>query len=412
MLLACACEDHGIYLWDAVKGVRHSVLNGHEGVPRFLAFHPGGDLLASTGWDMTLRLWDPWAGKQRLVCPATDCPPRFSSDGGRLAFGVDGHAIGIWEVVAGRECRTLRGHERTSDGPVSVDISPDGLRMASAGDGVRLWDLDSAAQVASLPIGSCELALFRPDGKALITGGLDGLRSWPFEVRPGLGPRIGPPTPIHTPGALTPLRGSLDAAGRTIAVVDPGRRRVAVVPLDGRSAPAILDDQPDLMSVALSPDGRWVATGTWHGTSGAKVWDARDGGEPRLLVRGDARVAFSPDGRWLVTGTADEYRFWEVATWRPGLTKPRDQVGLPGPMAFTPDGRMFAIASTNWDVRLIDPATGRDLAKLTAPDPQPISWIDISPDGGHLAVGCDSRQVQLWDMHLVRRQLAGMGLDW
>jgi WD40 repeat protein len=63
-------------------------------------------------------------------------------------------------------------------------------------------------------------------------------------------------------------------------------------------------------------------------------------------------------------------------------------------------------------VQLIDPPTGRPLATLAAPDPQLISWLCFSPDGGRLAVACEGRVVQVWDLRSIRRKLAAMNLDW
>jgi hypothetical protein len=36
----------------------------------------------------------------------------------------------------------------------------------------------------------------------------------------------------------------------------------------------------------------------------------------------------------------------------------------------------------------------------------------LQPDGGRLAVACEGRVVQVWDLRSIRRQLAGMNLDW
>jgi tetratricopeptide (TPR) repeat protein len=69
-------------------------------------------------------------------------------------------------------------------------------------------------------------------------------------------------------------------------------------------------------SVAFSPDGRRIVTGSWDST--AKVWDAQSGRET-LTLKGHTNyvssVAFSPDGRRIVTGSGDSTaKVWDTAS--------------------------------------------------------------------------------------------------
>jgi WD40 repeat protein len=69
-------------------------------------------------------------------------------------------------------------------------------------------------------------------------------------------------------------------------------------------------------SVAFSPDGQWLASGSSDNT--VKVWDASSGGLTRSLAghQGSVRsVAFSPGGRGLASGSDDRtVKLWDVST--------------------------------------------------------------------------------------------------
>jgi tetratricopeptide (TPR) repeat protein len=81
-------------------------------------------------------------------------------------------------------------------------------------------------------------------------------------------------------------------------------------------------------------------------------------------------------------------------------------------LAFSGDGRLLAITRTLHRVQLVDPTSGRELATLVAPDEHLIHGLCFNHDGTQLAATTGDHGVQLWDLRLLRQQLAAMELDW
>ncbi|MGH7136045.1 MAG: WD40 repeat domain-containing protein, partial [Pirellulales bacterium] len=171
----------------------------------------------------------------------------------------------------------------------------------------------------------------------------------------------------------------------------------------------LLDLSPhtDVRFISVSPDGHWVATGSHFGTK-VKIWDADSGELSRELpVETGSRVAFSPDGRWLAT-TGGGCRVWAVETWREGTN-----LGAATAIAFSPEASLLAMATGHGAIRLVDPATSREYARLEDPNQDNAYWLGFNVDGAQLvAISSASESIHVWDLRTIREQLALMGLDW
>jgi WD40 repeat protein len=152
-----------------------------------------------------------------------------------------------------------------------------------------------------------------------------------------------------------------------------------------------------------------VATGNHTNSQGvgAKVWDAATGRLVKEFRQSySCVVGFSPDGKWLTTTNGREGRLWKVGTWEEGL-----RVEEPH-FAFSPDGRLLAVAGDG-PIRLLDSTTGREYVRLEAPETTRFLPQCFTPDGSQLiALGYESQALHVWDLRLIRRQLAELGLDW
>jgi WD40 repeat protein len=171
--------------------------------------------------------------------------------------------------------------------------------------------------------------------------------------------------------------------------------------------PLILGPHGDTRSVAVSPDGKWVATGSHTGPN-VKIWDTTTGKLAHELVLEIMNgVLFSPDGRWLVT-TSGGSRLWSTDSW-----KEVRFIGGNAGVEFSPDGRILAVENLQGAVRLINPETGVEYARLEDPHQDLAGRIAFTPDGTQLVTtNTTSGSVHIWDLRAIRAELSKMGLDW
>jgi hypothetical protein len=138
----------------------------------------------------------------------------------------------------------------------------------------------------------------------------------------------------------------------------------------------------------------------------AKVWDARDG---RLVKQLPDQVSdyprFSSDGCWLATTRLDG-RLLAVETWEPGT-----HVGAGAVFAPDRDSKLMAVPTAN-GIRLVDQATGREVAMLEDPNLDGTDHAVFTPDGTKLIAVNRMKGIGVWDLRLIRRQLKELSLDW
>ncbi len=298
--LATPCDDLKIYLWDPATGIRKATLEGHtKNGDLHVAFHPASALVGSNGWEAQLRLWDASVGRPVLsMTGESNAQFKFSKDGRTVVWLED--ELTTYQVDPALEYRTFAhafGERIRYETP---SIRCDGRVLAlGTGRGVALWDLARGVELPFLPIGITWYSLFEASGDLLtLTSGSLGVQRWPVELDPNRGEfRIGPPRQLPLPEGLGIAE---DRTGRIVALargadalVSTPERTIRVGPLD------------DCRTVAVSPDGQWLATRSYYFINGAQVWHIPDGARVAdLKVEGRVGVAFSLDGKWLMTSAA------------------------------------------------------------------------------------------------------------
>jgi WD40 repeat protein len=399
--------SNDIHLWDVPTRKKTLTLSGHKNGGIGLLFSPRGDVLLSNDWDSTLHWWDPYSGQQLLATPGGWYGRGFGAGERRLAGHFGGGKPGIWEIALPREYRSLvRDPVQGKGFYYRPTVSPDGRLLAvGMADGVGLWDLEAGTAVAFLPLGQIMHLLFEPSG-SLLTNTPQGSLRWKVRRDPEGKWHVGPPERLGGLNQAGAISQSRDGRVLGHAAFNGG----LVWHQDRPGQPIHLGPHEDVRYVSVSPDGRWVATGSFNGVA-VKVWEAETGKLVRTLLfdRSYCGVCFSPDGKWLATGVGG-CRLWSTATWeeKPG---PRVGEGVP---AFTPDGKLMAVELRRGLLALVEVESGRELARLEDPNQDGSSFMVFSPDGSRLVTvnASDSVMVHVWDLRAIRVQLKELALDW
>jgi hypothetical protein len=151
-----------------------------------------------------------------------------------------------------------------------------------------------------------------------------------------------------------------------------------------------------VISVAFSPDGKRLATGSEDHT--VKLWDAATGQE-LLSLKGHADVvsslAFSPDGKRLASGSWDKtVKLWDVTTGQE-LATLRGHSGMVTSVIFSPDGKRIVSGSHDTTVKLWDVTIGQVVTTLKGHS-SAVWSVAFSPNGKILASGSVDKTVRLW----------------
>ena len=236
-----------------------------------------------------------------------------------------------------------------------MSFSPDGKLFACAGEGrkIHLWNVESGKTVDSLRYeGSLKGTAFTPDG-------------------------------------------------RIVAFVEWDSKTIGLWDLvTGKVRHLGTQDSDVVVSIALSPDGRWLVSG--NSDHRLRLWSLATG-EQTVLEGFDfyegasllGTITFSPDSRWLAfAGEANTVHLREMDSGKtrilPGHT------GAVRPLAFSPDSKSLVTGAKDQTVRLWDIAAGT--SRILGQHTSAVKTALFSPDGKLIATGGQDRAVWLWDV--------------
>jgi WD40 repeat protein/tRNA A-37 threonylcarbamoyl transferase component Bud32 len=288
---------------------------------------PSGPQQDLRGWEWRY-LWQQSRGDfQYTICQKTN--PIFSlavsADEKWLALGDEQGGLSIWDLPARHEIASLpAGH-----GEVRVALSPREALLAYSTDtttpgtngqySVRLWKVATREIVTELPLtGLCIGLEFSTDGQKLITSTGDPdnqITLW--TIPEGKKLAAYPARQIWNTGTPFAVARDLSAAAHAM---DDGR--LGVIDLaTGKERWSAKAADDVITALAISPDGKTLASGAGFAESTIRLWDLASGREITRLQGHRAWVSqlvFWPDGKTMASASGDQtIRLWDTTDFQP-----------------------------------------------------------------------------------------------
>jgi WD40 repeat protein len=397
-LVASGGDDGSVRLWDVTTHKQVAAAVEHTGAVRAVAFSPDGRTVASGGEDGSVRLWSAGPRPSTLNQLTSLLGPTqgvlgvaFSADGSALASAGSDTAVGLWNVSRPADDHLPGVYAAAAFGPGGI------VATAGRDHRPRLWDAAGSGTLTPRralgplppPAGSGPAAFgmaFSPTGTMLATPGTaESAVLW--DVRTGAARTVAGRSryPVHAV-ALSP-RGDTVASASARADGDVDLRSTATLrtvasapsvhtgPINGVGLGPAPGHPDDLLLAVASDDGYVSVSST--------------GGGPLVLLPEHTTVpvdsvALSPDGTMLASGSENgTVRLWHAAgptRWTDlRLETPTDPVRPILGIAFNRDATMLAAAGADGLIRIWDLPGGRLAATLTGP--AGTSSVAFRPDG-------------------------------
>jgi WD40 repeat protein/serine/threonine protein kinase len=345
----------------------------------------------------------------------------YSADGKTLAVtGLMQRFVEIWDVPGRKRIKTLQPEE----GNLAVFSPRGGLLATDASKEIRLWRTGTWDLVhkLTLPANAKDLK-FSPDGKLLACMNYSNeVIVWEVEEWEVIR-RIRDVRPVSYWGAM-----DFSPDGKALVIGDYTHRLHVVDLADGSTDVNIPEAHSEgITSVAWSPSGSIIASGSAFSGGAIRLWDAATGkpvgklewlysaaGDQTIRIwdvkqrrclstfRGSSHEVYglglSPDGTRLASACKDGV----VAFWDAGSGGEEEQPGIIelgsgrfARPAFAPGGKV--LAAPYWGtVSLFDLATFEEIEKIPALGVNDVHIVVYSPDGTLLLSGSENGRIRVW----------------
>lgn len=429
-LIASACMDNTVKIWDARTGKNIFVLKGHKGFVLNVAFAPDGRKLASAGlgsiiiWDVTtgdiikeindastivsfspdsrqiafdsfagtIKVWD--IQTETIVHEFTgDFPEQiaflgYSPDGKTIISSFNDNSVRGWDVKTGKQTITMYGHR---DKVIAASFSPDCKHLAtlSLDSTVRIWNLDiqQSEHIFKGNKGIFTSILYSPDGQHIISSSEDNsIKKWNASTCEYM------ETIQECQDDVSSL--ALDSKG-TMIVYKTGPF-IGLCELSTEHDNMVLRHQAAVNSIAYDVEGEKIVSASWDET--IKIWDSKTHKELLSIQNTPSAISavYSRDNKYIAAAFHDHtVKLFDSKTGFL-IRKISDQASFHSPICYSPDGQLFAIATLDSTVEIFNTSNMGMAYKLKGHKGYVVT-VCFSPSGKYIATGSVDSTVRIWD---------------
>ena len=428
-------SDDTLRVWELASGQCVRTLEGHTGTVMSVALTADSRYVVSGSDDATLRVWELASGQcVRTLEGHRDliASVALTLDGRYAVSGSSDDTLRVWELASGQCVRTLEGHTGTV---MSVALTADSRYVVSGSDDatLRVWELASGRCIRTLEghTDSVSSVALTPDGQYAVSGSWDDtLQVWKIitditytadlsvsslkefkkrkKEKNALDNAISRARKLYEKGDYNNSFSVLYETWQDneFSENEPMKRLYSILMKKGRikglhfsfQKRVLTGHSGQVSSVALTPDGRYVVSGSNDKT--LRVWELASGQCVRALEGHTDRVqsvAITPDGRYTVSGSNDKtLRVWELFSGR-CIRTVEGHSSYVFCVAITPDGRYAVSGSFDKTLRVWELSSGRCVHTLEG-HTDSVQSVALTPDGRYAVSGSFDKTLRVWEL--------------